>query len=200
MIGSISCNKFQTFFNSLCLISKLSACTSWTQCAKIEAICVCPNSREFGVITYRARQTKRGLRFKSLQAQSLNCLWVHPSSTPQTFFIIIHAITKPWRKRTPTSWVLAHLWIACKLLCFFQGFFTFLQVSRRTSYLTMLLQLGLQRNQSSKGVQPTLGAAESLWVYYFGDSALCNTTSIVHVGALKCFLEKIWMFVTINFF
>jgi hypothetical protein len=57
-----------------------------------------PSSWELGVITYRAHQTKRGLRFKSLQAQSLNCLWVHPS-TPQTFFIIIYAITKPWEER-----------------------------------------------------------------------------------------------------
>jgi len=86
-------NIFQQFVPNF----ETTARTSWTQCAKIEAICVCPSSWEFRVITYRAHQTKRGLGFKSLQAQRLNCLWVHPS-TPQTFFIIIHAITKPWRK------------------------------------------------------------------------------------------------------
>jgi hypothetical protein len=43
----------------------------------------------------------------------------------------------------------------------FSGLLYFLQVSRRTSYLTTLLQLGLQRNWSPKGVQPRLGAVES---------------------------------------
>jgi hypothetical protein len=90
LIGSISLQQIPNVFQQFVPNFQTNARTSWTQCAKIEATCVCPSSWEFGVITYRAHQTKRGFGFKSLQAQSLNCLWVHPS-TPQTFFIIIHA-------------------------------------------------------------------------------------------------------------
>jgi hypothetical protein len=89
-----------------------------------------------------------------------------------------------------------------QVVVLFPGLLYFLQVSMRTSYLTVFLQLGLQRNQSPKGVcnQPLglLNPCECIILV----TQHCVTLLVLYtLGSLKKinFFEKIWMFVTINF-